>query len=259
MDGAALLSAYDEHLRTEAEVRAAVSGGRLGPLWLARFAGDEGFITYRDLVGITDIDGLVSEALSRFSGDASIREVEWKSRSHDVAPGLHEALVAHGFVPQEPESIMIGELHGLVAEAPHPAGLTVRRVTEEGEVRAVSALQDLVFEGAVSEANADELMRRLNTDPHMQLWAAEVSGEFVAAGRVELVPGTPFAGLWAGATREEWRGRGIYRALTAARAAAALERGKALAHSDSTENSRPILERSGMVKVSTTTPYIWRR
>jgi hypothetical protein len=35
--------------------------------------------------------------------------------------------------------------------------------------------------------------------------------------------------------------------------------GKSLMHSDSTEFSRPILERSGLVKVSTTTPYDWRR
>ena len=67
------------------------------------------------------------------------------------------------------------------------------------------------------------------------------------------------AGLWGGATREQWRGRGIYRALTAARARAALALGKTLVNSDSTEYSRPILERSGLVKVSTTTPYEWRR
>jgi len=30
-------------------------------------------------------------------------------------------------------------------------------------------------------------------------------------------------------------------------------------HSDSTEGSRPILERSGLVAVSTTTPYDWTR
>ncbi|MDN5854476.1 MAG: GNAT family N-acetyltransferase, partial [Actinomycetia bacterium] len=30
-------------------------------------------------------------------------------------------------------------------------------------------------------------------------------------------------------------------------------------NSDSTEYSRPILERSGLLKVSTTTPYTWRR
>jgi hypothetical protein len=35
--------------------------------------------------------------------------------------------------------------------------------------------------------------------------------------------------------------------------------GKTLIHSDSTEYSRPILERSGLVKVSTTTPYNWQR
>jgi hypothetical protein len=35
--------------------------------------------------------------------------------------------------------------------------------------------------------------------------------------------------------------------------------GATLVHSDSTEYSRPILERSGFVAVSTTTPYIWRR
>ena len=71
--------------------------------------------------------------------------------------------------------------------------------------------------------------------------------------------GAEFAGLWGGATRPEWRGRGIYRALTAARARSALRAGKTLIHSDSTEYSRPILERSGLVRVSTTTPYRWRR
>jgi hypothetical protein len=34
--------------------------------------------------------------------------------------------------------------------------------------------------------------------------------------------------------------------------------GKRLIHSDSTEHSRPILERAGFVKVSTTMPYLWR-
>ena len=72
-----------------------------------------------------------------------------------------------------------------------------------------------------------------------------------------MVVFTTIAGIWGGATRPEWRGRGIYRALTAARARSALVLGKRLIHSDSTEASRPILERAGLVKVSTTTPYLW--
>jgi hypothetical protein len=93
----------------------------------------------------------------------------------------------------------------------------------------------------------------------MELWVAEAEGRIVSAGRLDPVPDSDFAGIWGGATLVVWRGRGIYRALTAARARSALALGKALIHSDSTEFSRPILERSGLVKVSTTTPYVWRR
>jgi predicted GNAT family acetyltransferase len=93
----------------------------------------------------------------------------------------------------------------------------------------------------------------------MELWVAEAEGQIVCAGRLEPVEGTDFAGIWGGATLEAWRGQGIYRALTAARARSALAAGKTLIHSDSTEYSRPILERSGFLKVSTTTPYHWRR
>lgn len=81
----------------------------------------------------------------------------------------------------------------------------------------------------------------------------------VSAGRLEPVVGSDFAGIWGGATLEPWRGRGIYRALTAAQGRSALALGKTLINSDSTEFSRPILERSDLTKVSTTTPYIWKR
>jgi DNA-binding transcriptional ArsR family regulator len=112
---------------------------------------------------------------------------------------------------------------------------------------------------AEAMAVAEALLRRLSFDDGMELWVAEVDGQIVSAGRLEPVTGTDFAGIWGGATRQEWRGRGIYRALTAARARSALRKGKTLITSDSTEYSRPILERSGLVKVSTTTPYQWQR
>jgi predicted GNAT family acetyltransferase len=90
----------------------------------------------------------------------------------------------------------------------------------------------------------------------MELWVAEHDGRIVSAGRLEPVADSDFAGIWGGATLPEWRGRGIYRALTAARARSALRLGKRLLHSDSTPMSRPILERSGLVPVGTTTPYL---
>ncbi|MGC9666170.1 GNAT family N-acetyltransferase [Planosporangium sp. 12N6] len=261
IDPAYLLAAYDEQLRTDAETPSAVSITRFGPLRLVTFAGGRGFVTYRDLGGadVDTIRKLVPEALARYRANPEISRVEWKTRGHDHAPGLHEALLANGFIAGAPESIMIGEARLLAVDVPLPEGVTLRRVTEEADVRAMSAMQDEVFGDPVSDEMANAVLHRLASDDGMELWVAEAEGRIISAGRLEPVCGTNFAGIWGGATREEWRGRGIYRALTAARARSALAMGKTLINSDSTEYSRPILERSGLVKISTTTPYHWQR
>ncbi len=257
-----LLAAYDQQLRGDAEVTpGARSMTRLGPLYLVTFDGGRGWITYRDLGGAdpAGIRQLVAGALDHYRGDPAISRVEWKSRGHDVAPGLHEALLEHGFVPEEPESIMVGEARALAVDVPLPDGVRLRRITAAADVRAMSAMADRVFGDPVDERTPDVLLRRLAQDPGMEVWIAEAGGRMICAGRLERVHGTSFAGLWGGATVLGWRGRGIYRALTAARARSALRMGATLLHSDSTEYSRPILERSGFVAVSTTTPYLWRR
>ncbi len=260
-DSSRLLAAYDEQLRTDAETPSAVSVTRHGPLRLVRFAGGRGFVTYRDLGG-ADADAirrLVSHVLAHYQADPEINRVEWKTRGHDRAPGLLEALLDNGFTADEQESIMIGDARVLAVDVPLPEGVTLRRVTEEADVRAMSAMQDEAFGDPATDEMANALLRRLSLDDELELWVAEASGRIVCAGRLEPVRGTSFAGIWGGATLEEWRGRGIYRALTASRARSALRRGRTLIHSDSTEYSRPILERSGLVTVSTTTPYRWRR
>lgn len=254
------LDAYDRQLRTDAETPSAVAVKRLGPLRLVTFPGGRGFVTYRDLgdADRTAIARLVDGALAHYRAYPEITRVEWKTRGHDRAPGLHDALVRSGFQPEQPESIMIGEAALLAVEVPLPAGVQLRRVTGESDVRALSAMQEEVFGGEFAEEMAEALLRRLGFGDGMELWVAEANGEIVGSGRLEPVPDTEFAGIWGGATRPHWRGRGIYRALTAARARSALALGKRLIHSDSTEDSRPILERAGLVKVSTTTPYLWR-
>jgi hypothetical protein len=266
-DPATLLRAYDEQLRQETEVPSAIALERLGPLVLATFLGGRGFITYQDLA----VDGrpatedsvrqLVEQALARYEADPDIVRVEWKTRGHDHAPGLHEALVAHGFVPDEPESIMVGEARLLAVDVELPDGVAVRRVTDEDDVRAMCAMQAEVFGDDADEAEEMllQILHRLRTRDDMEMWVAEDRGRIVSAGRLEPVEGTEFAGIWGGSTRPEYRGKGIYRALPAARARSAIGHGKRYINSDSTEFSRPILERSGFLKVSTTTPYEWRR
>jgi GNAT superfamily N-acetyltransferase len=127
------------------------------------------------------------------------------------------------------------------------------------DVERASAMQERVFGGGAGR-DAQRVADEIAGDPHhLQLWVAESGGEVVAAGTLDVVRGTDFAGLWGGSVVEGWRGRGIYRALVAARARAALELGVRFLHSDCTAMSRPILERSGLTAVTTTTPYVWQR
>ena len=95
---ARLLAAYDEQLRTDAETPSAITVTRHGPLRLVTFINGRGFVTYQDL-GAADEGGirsLVSAAKTYYEADPEITRVEWKTRGHDHAPGLHLAL--HDFV-----------------------------------------------------------------------------------------------------------------------------------------------------------------
>jgi ribosomal protein S18 acetylase RimI-like enzyme len=266
-DPVALLRAYDEQLRDDAETPSAVRVERLGPLRLATFAGGRGFITYRSLeqdgrpASAASVAALVDGALAHFVADPQVGRVEWKTRGHDRAPGLHDALVARGFEPEEPESVMVGAASLLAVDVELVDDVVVRRATGEADVRAVCAVQAEVFGDPPERADEmlEHALRRMRTPDGTEMWAAEVGGEIASAGRLQPVDGSDFAGIWGGVTRPEWRGRGIYRALTAARARSAVAQGKRWIHSDSTEFSRPILERSGLTRVTTTTPYQWRR
>ena len=267
MDVSQLLAAYDDQLRLDAETPSALAVRHIGPLRLVTFAGGRGFVTYRDLGGADgdDVRRLVGAVMNHYGNDPSIARVEWKTRGHDHAPGLHEALVEHDFDAQQSESIMIGQAASLALDLPLPAGVALRRITEPTDVLAMCEMVGGVFGDSDGRQVAEDLLARQarqstsEANERMELWVAEIDGDVVCAGRLEPVPGSDFAGIWGGATRADWRGRGVYRALTAARARSAMGKGKTLINSDSTEASRPILERSGLIKVSTTTPYLWRR
>ena len=255
-----LLEAYDAQLREVAEVSGADSWVRVGQVVAAVFSGHLGFITYapfdeRDPIRL---DALVGEALARLCRDPRVDEVDWKSRGHDALPGLEAALLRHGFVAGEPESVMIGPAEILAGDVPLPPGVRLRRIRGRDDLQRMAQMCAEASGEALPDI-VDSLAASLAGGSAMEVWIAEADDQVVSAGRLEPVADTRFAGLWGGATRADWRGRGIYRALTAERARSALRLGKTLLHSDSTEFSRPILERSGLRRVTTTTPYVWRR
>ncbi len=96
-----------------------------------------------------------------------------------------------------------------------------------------------------------------DADPEaITIVVAEAGEAVVCAEWIRFARGTEFATFWGGATRSEWRRRGIYRATVAYRANLAAERGFRYLETDASDDSRPILERLGFVPVTTTTPYV---
>jgi len=261
---ATLLAAYDAQLRGEAEVQGAQSWDHVGPLWRALF-NDGAFVSYETLEGVDDIDALIADTVGYFAGLPQVKEFEWKTRGHDWPPDLDARLRAHGLEPEEVETVMVGEASHLAVDVELPEGVTVRRVDHLPDREAVITEACEIAAGIFGAGGGGaEMLERLDRmQGREQFWVAEAmtdeGSHVVCSGRIAFVSDTEFAGIWGGSTLPEWRGQGIYRALTAARAREALSQGVRYIHSDCTVMSRPILERSGLVAVTTTTPYVWHR
>ncbi|MFF4805033.1 GNAT family N-acetyltransferase [Streptomyces sp. NPDC001351] len=203
----------------------------------------------------TDADAAIAEQIAYFS--ALGHEFEWKLYGHDRPVDLGQRLGAAGFQPEPEETLMIAEVAGLDLDAAPPEGIRLLPVTDAAGVDLVADVHEKAF-GTDGSRLRHQLLAQLTGEPDTVLTTVALAGdEPVSAARMELVPGTRFAGLWGGGTVEAWRGRGIYRALVAHRAHAAAQRGYRYLQVDASSQSRPILERLGFEPLTTTTPYIY--
>jgi GNAT superfamily N-acetyltransferase len=226
----------------------------VGPV-LRVSGGHRGFVDTTQNLGVTGaaLDALIAEQVAFF--EARGESFEWKTRGHDEPADLHDRLIAAGFVPEERETVVVGEAAQLVTGATTPDGITIRQVTDRADLERIAAMETAVW-GEDWSWLADDLEGRLQTGTAVIL-IAEAPGTVVSAAWLVTKPGRDFAGLWGGSTLAEWRGRGIYRALVARRAQIAAERGIPYLQVDASDDSRPILERLGFVAITTTTPYVW--
>jgi hypothetical protein len=219
-----------------------------------------GYIVYRDLAGIDGdgLDALIERQRAHFASRG--QEAEWKLHGHDLPGDLADRLVAHGFQPQERETVVIGPVAPLAAVLPTPPeGVRLRQVSSRADLDRIARMEEAVW-GSERTWLADGLERELAVDPSaltVVVAQDEATETVVSAGWVRFVKGTPFATLWGGSTLAPWRRRGIYRALVVYRARLAGVRGYTLLQVDASDDSRPILERLGFVAVTTTTPYVF--
>ncbi|MEU6554590.1 GNAT family N-acetyltransferase [Streptomyces sp. NPDC046915] len=257
-DTAALLAAYDTQIRATPPVPPPgitheYEGG------LLRVVGDfRGFLSAPRDLGLRgrELDELIARQRDFFA--ARGEAVEWKIRGHDAPADLTDRLRAAGFVPEEQETVLVAPVAELAVRQPVlPDGVTLRRVTAEADMHRIAALQTAVWGQDLSWLG-EHLTGRLTVAPDdISVHVAEAGGELVCAAWLLFRPGTEFAGLLGGSTLAEWRGKGIYRAMVATRAALAAARGVGYLHVDASAASAPILQRLGFHAVTTTTPYVW--
>jgi len=182
---------------------------------------------------------------------------EWKVYGHDRPADLRDRLERQGVLVGAREAVLVYQLDDLI-DTHGGAGCRVVRV------RDVDGLRDYrrVAEAALGK-NYDATIAALSealaigSTEHLG-YVAYLDAEPVAVGRLYTHRHSLFGGLYGGATRPEFRGRGCYRALVAARAADARAFGARYLQVDALPTSRPILERMGFRWVTDTWPCEWR-
>jgi ribosomal protein S18 acetylase RimI-like enzyme len=244
MDAAQVLALYDATIRADPPVEIGVE--RMWADGVLRTIGAFNFIGWCELAEDDLLPAARREAA--FFADRHPR-VLWKTYSHDRPAGLGEALAAAGFEDKGMETLVALDLDEYDLPYDPPPGVEVRRITDRAGVVDLVAVSAAAF-GRDEPWRVIAFAERL-ADPTLALYVAYDGGRPVSSGRLELAPGKAFAGLYGGGTDPAHQGRGIYRALVAARVAEARRRGHRYVTVDARETSRPILERLGFQPLST--------
>ena len=258
-EAAAYRDAYTEQIRARLLPDSVSTVDDDGPVRRRTPLTGRGFLTYRDLGGLTgaDLDAFIARQVAHY-GERGL-SFEWKLHGYDEPADLPERLVAAGFEPEEVETVIVGLAAPLATEPKMPEGVRIREVTENADFAKIAAMQSEVW-GYDCGWMVDALAREVGGagDPAIVIAAeVEATGEVVCGAWARFHEGTEFASFWGGSTLEAWRGKGIYKAMVAYRARVAVERGYKYVQVDASADSMPILRRLGLLGVATTTPYVW--
>ncbi|MFF3737014.1 GNAT family N-acetyltransferase [Streptomyces sp. NPDC002566] len=260
MDHAATLALYDRDMREGARPDSPDARVERAGSVVRQIASADGWngVLWSGLDGMSaaDVDAAIAEQIDWFTGLG--HEFEWKLYGHDRPADLGRRLAAAGFTAEPEETLMIAETDTQLTAAAPPEGMRIVPVTDRAGVDLMVEANEKAF-GRDGSWLRDRMLARLDIAPDETVAVVALAGdEPVSSARMELIPGTGFAGLWGGGTAPAWRGRGVYRALVAHRARIAADRGYRYLQVDASDQSRPILERLGFAALTTTTPYVHR-
>lgn len=213
-----------------------------------------GFISWSDLTADT-AEAAIQDQIEYFKGINS--DFEWKHYSHDQPGDLAERLLAHGFVGEESEALMVASINDLPAEYWTMSVSDVQCVTTSEEVDEIVRMESEVWGQEIS-GFARGMKYDLEHHPdHISVFAIWKDGRVVSAAWTHYLISTSFATLWGGSTLSQYRKRGYYTALLAVRAREARQRGYRFLQVDASPESQPILTKNGFRCLAYSTPYEW--
>ncbi len=199
-------------------------------------------------------DAFIGQVVAQ--AEQSGRALEWKTYGFDTPRDLVARLQRAGFEPDDEESLMMFHLAKFVPRAAtEHAQWRIERITTVGGIAHIVGIQERIW-----GRQFPWLYNKLRTDfeSGAQHFFCAYAGESpIGCGYIEYLAGSQFPELHGGAVLPEYRGRGIYAALYAARFADAMARGYEMIAVDASTMSRPILEAIGFERICATRPMRW--
>lgn len=180
------------------------------------------------------------------------KNFEWKTYSTDAPENIGELLIQHEFSKGEPESFLVLDLSQFRENV---SEWDCTRITNQQGVDDTVSVSEKVWNKDLSHQK-QYLLKQLKYNPKfISIYCIYLECKPVASARIEFSEGSPFAGIWGGATLKEYRKKGLYQALLNVRAKEAIGRGYKYLIIDASDMSKPIAEKHGFQFISNTTPY----
>lgn len=224
-------------------------------------------ITRRSMLG-GEVNDVCAYALDEENADAEIatqcahfrdlgRAFEWKVFSFDAPSDLLERLGQAGFEIGGQEALVVYDLEDGLAPFKQVPAVEVRRITRLDQLPDFKMVSEGVF-GKDFSLTTNALAEAISSgQTGHDAYVAYVDGHPASVGRIYTDPRSRFAGLYGGGTLPEYRRKGIYGAVVAARAHHAAAEGIRYLQVDAMATSLPILERAGFVRVADTWPCLF--
>jgi GNAT superfamily N-acetyltransferase len=209
-------------------------------------------------------------ALNEDNADAAIAEtvayfrdlgyaMEWKHLDYDEPFDLKHRLSMAGLVEDEEEAVMVLELANAPEKLLAPITHDIRRISTAEALKDADWVNKLVWDGDEDDAVSQRILGAWERDAEsVSVYVAYVDGKPVSYARNEFLGAKdcPFVGLYGGSTLAEYRNRGIYTAMIAARLREAEQRGRKFALVDARQStSMPILQKLGFVCIGYATAF----